>query len=69
MYRNAKAEMVRSGITLATLAEKLGGTVGTWSLRLNGKADITLKMAKRFKELVRSELTLEELFREFEGDG
>lgn len=66
MYRNAKAEMVRAGLTLADVSENLGGTVATWSLKLNGKAPITLDEAKRFKRLVKSELPIEELFKRFE---
>lgn len=66
MYRNAKAEMVRAGLTLADLSENLGGTVSTWSLKLNGKYPITLDEAKRFKRLVKTELPIEVLFERFE---
>lgn len=66
MYRNAKAELVRVGLTLADVSESLGGTVATWSLRLNGKALISLVDAKRFKKFVNSNLPLEVLFQEFE---
>lgn len=66
MYRNAKAEMVRAGLTLASLSENLGGTVSTWSLKLNGKYPITLDEAKKFKRLVNSDLPIEVLFEKFE---
>lgn len=66
MYRNAKAEMVRAGLRLEDLSRELGGTAATWSLKLNGKAPITLDEAKRFKRLVKSELPIEELFKRFE---
>ena len=66
MYRNAKAEMVRAGLTLKDLSENLGGTVSTWSLKLNGKYPITLDEAKRFKELVKTDLPIETLFEKFE---
>lgn len=66
MYRNAKAEMVRAGKTLADLSNNLGGTVSTWSLKLNGKYQITLDEAKRFKKFVKTDLPLEELFEKFE---
>lgn len=62
MYRNAKAEMVRAGLTVTTLAEKMGNTVATWSDKLNGKRAITLNEAARFKEIVGSELPIEVLF-------
>lgn len=66
MYRNAKAEMVRAGLILSDVSEALGSTVTTWSLKLNGRAPITLDEAKRFKKLVKSELPIEELFKRFE---
>lgn len=66
MYRNAKAEMVRAGLTLADVSQNLGGTVGTWSLKLNGKAPITVNEAKAFKKLVKTDKSLEELFEEYE---
>jgi hypothetical protein len=66
MYRNAKAEMIRAGYNLTTLAGKMGNTVATWSEKLNGKREITLLEAKRFKEIVKSDLPIEELFKKFE---
>lgn len=66
MYRNAKAEMVRAGLTLADLSQNLGGTVSTWSLKLNGKYHITLDEAKKFKRLVKTDLPIEVLFEKFE---
>lgn len=69
MYRNAKAEMVRAGLTLAAVAEKMGCTIGTLSQKLNGKYPITVIEAKKFKKIVKSELPLEVLFKNFEeGD-
>lgn len=64
MFLNAKAEMVRAGLNLTTLSEKMGNTTATWSEKLNGKRDITLNEAKKFKEVVKSDLPLEELFEE-----
>ena len=66
MYRNAKAEMVRAGLTLADVSDALGGTISTWSLKLNGRYPITLDEAKRFKKLVNSDLPIEVLFQKFE---
>ena len=65
MYRNAKAEMVRAGITLTRLAETMDSHVSVWSEKLNGKRPISLNEAKRFKEIVKSNLPLEKLFEEF----
>lgn len=69
MYRNAKAEMVRAGLTLAKLSDRMGCTVSTLSLKLNGKFPITLDEARNFKRLVNSDLPLEVLFEKFEAAG
>lgn len=66
MYRNAKAEMVRAGVTLADLSQNLGGTISTWSLKLNEKYPLTLDEAKNFKSFVKTELPIENLFESFE---
>ena len=60
MYRNAKAELVRAGLILADVVDALGGTIATWSNKLNGKAPITVDEARRFKRLVKSDLPIEE---------
>jgi len=68
MYRNARAEMVRAGLTLADVAPNLGDkgvTVATLSQKLNEKYPMTLNEAKAFKRIVRSNLSLEELFESF----
>lgn len=62
MYRNAKAEMVKAGISLAQLAEKMNSHPSIWSEKLNGKRPISLDEAKKFKIAVNSNLSLEELF-------
>lgn len=66
MYRNAKAELVRLGMSLTDLANEMESYPSIWSEKLNGKRMITLDEAKRFKEVVKSDLTLEELFEKFE---
>lgn len=62
MYRNAKAEMVRNGLTLEAVAREMDITAGTLSLKLNGKYPITLNEARTFKRVVKTDMTLEELF-------
>lgn len=64
MYRTAKSEMMKRGLTLADVAPLMGVSVGTLSQKLNGKYPISLKEAKQFKEIVKSDLPLEELFAE-----
>lgn len=68
MYRNAKAEMARAGLTLANVAERMDCTIGTLSMKLNGKAPITLSEAKQFKRIVGTDMPLEELFKNFEEE-
>ena len=65
MYPEIRGEMAKKNITLAMIVqnEKVNCNVGTLSLKLNGKAPITLVEAVGIKEALGSELTLEELFR------
>ena len=62
MYRTAKSEMMKRGLTLSDVAPLMDISVGTLSLKLNGKYPITLNEAKQFKIIVKSDLPLEELF-------
>lgn len=64
MYRTAKSEMMKRGFNLADVAPLMGISIGTLSLKLNGKYPITLNEAKLFKSIVKSTLPLEELFEE-----
>ena len=66
MYPNVKAEMARNNVTLAVIANdpRVDCTISTLSLKLNGKAPLLFKEAVAIKEIVKSDLTLEELFAE-----
>lgn len=64
MYRNAKAEIVRAGLTLEMIAAEMDIAIGTLSQKLNGKYPITLNEAKKFKKIVKSDLPIEILFEE-----
>lgn len=64
MYRNAKAEMARLGLTLEAVSGAMGITIGTLSMKLNGKSPMLLREAKQFKAIVKSDLPLEILFEE-----
>lgn len=64
MYRNAKAEIVRAGLTLETIAAEMDIAASTLSQKLNGKYPITLNEAKKFKKIVKSDLPIEILFEE-----
>lgn len=62
MFCNLNAEMARKGMTGACLAEKLGITPTTLSLKLSGKSDFTLRQATVIKKLLNVDIPLEILF-------
>lgn len=64
MYPNVKGEMAKYNKTLDDLARATGRTVGTISLKLSGKYDLSLKECKIIKREIGTRLTLEELFSE-----
>lgn len=64
MYPNLNAERARRNISLANLADGLGLTVPTVSLKLNGKYPITLNEAKKIKKILAVDMPLDELFEE-----
>lgn len=64
MYPNLKAEMARKGVTLSVLADYLGITIGTLSLKLNGKYPITWDEAIKIKKFLGVDISLEVLFSE-----
>lgn len=68
MYPNLRAEMARHGVTGGMLAQELNITESTFSLKLNGKYDFTYAEAIAIKLVLKSDLTLEELFHEREED-
>lgn len=67
MRANLKAEMARAGITGQDLAEKLGVTSGTFSMKLNGKRGFTLDEALEIKGILRCETPVETLFLDEKG--
>lgn len=62
MYPNFKGERNRLGFTLAMLADILGVTIGTLSQKLSGKYELTLSEAKKLKDAIGSDKSLEWLF-------
>ena len=62
MYRNLEAELARNGITKTNVAAELGLTLGTLSLKLNGKSNLTLPEAIKIKTIIGGNLSLEYLF-------
>lgn len=64
MYPNFNAERARKGITLEAIADALGMTVPTVSLKLSGKSPITFAEAIKLKRIVGVDIPLEILFSE-----
>lgn len=62
IYPNLSAEMARSKMTQAELAEALGKTASVMSLKLSGKTPISLDEAMEIKRAVKTRLTLDALF-------
>lgn len=67
MYLQFKGEYVKKGFTLEKIVEELHKrgyktTVAHLSQLLIGNHAISLKMAKDLKEIIGSDLTIEELF-------
>lgn len=62
MYNNLDAEMARAKITRNTLAKCIGRTPSTLSLKLNGKAPLTLAECIEIKNAVNPECTVDYLF-------
>ena len=63
MYPNFNAEFARRGFTLEKLAEEMekrgyGKTVTTLSMKLNGKAPLTVKEAKLMRDIVAPGMSL-----------
>lgn len=70
MYPNVRAEFARAGLTLESVAKELGISVGTLSVKLQGKFNVSLNEAKKIKEIIKRktgrDIPIEELFEEGE---
>lgn len=62
MFPNLEAEMARRKITQATLAAVIGVTPTTMSMKLSGKAPITLAEADKIRDAIDRELRIDYLF-------
>lgn len=67
MFPNLEAEMAREKITQAKLADILGITPTTLSLKLNGKGTLSLKECVTIKNNVFPDKTLDYLFQTLES--
>lgn len=62
MYPNLRAEMARKNFTAEKMAQIIGRTNGTFSLKYNGKAEFSLDEAFKIKAALETDLTIDELF-------
>ncbi len=62
MFPNLDAEMARKKITKAFLAKKINKSPTTLSLKLNGRAPITLDECIEIRDVVGTEYTIDYLF-------
>lgn len=69
LFPNLDAEMARRKITRMVLAEKINKTPTTLSLKLNGKAPLTLSECVEIKNAVAPECTVDYLFETTEKSG
>ena len=63
MYPNVRAEFARRGLTLEVVSEKLSIATSTLSAKLR-KTGVSLKEAKQIKEILGTDMSIEELFEE-----
>lgn len=64
MFPNVKAEMARRDITIGTLSEKTGIRYQTLADKLRGDSPLSWNEAKKIKESLETDLSLEVLFEE-----
>lgn len=73
MYPNLKAEIARSGLTYNEILERgkkdgrLDCTVSTLSLKINGKAEFTFNESMALRDIIGSDLPMEELYEKKEA--
>ena len=62
MHRNLRAEMVKKNKTIYQLASDIGVAEKTLRNKINGDTDFTLPEAQEIRKILKSDLTLDELF-------
>lgn len=62
MFPNLNAEMARRKITQMSLAEKIGRTPTTLSMKLSGKSPISLAECVEIKNAIDEKLSVDYLF-------
>lgn len=63
MYRVLKGEMVKAGMSVSSLALKIGVTDKTLRNKLNEETDFTWPEAQAIRRIVNPKMKIEELFK------
>lgn len=66
MYRVLRAEMMKAGISVAVLADRIGVSEKTLRNKLNGTTDFTWPEALTIKRIINPKGSMEELFQKME---
>lgn len=62
-YQNMKAELKRVGATYDDVSEKLGMSMGNFSMKINGKVPMTVEEAKTVQKEFCKDATLDYLLK------
>ncbi|WP_300736891.1 helix-turn-helix transcriptional regulator [uncultured Dubosiella sp.] len=62
MYVNLRYELMVKGVSQKLLAQKIGMGSTTISEKMNGKQDFKLKECLEIKKILKTDLTVDELF-------
>lgn len=62
MYPNLRAEMARLGVTGMELAKRIDINNTTFSQKLNCKSEFTMAEARKIKQELGTEMSLDDLF-------
>lgn len=62
MYRNLKSELVKTGMTAKDFSKLMGMSYGQTLKKLNGAYPFTLDEAFKAKEVLHTNIAIEELF-------
>lgn len=63
MYSFLRGEMIKAGISILSLSEKIGVAEKTLRNKLKGETDFTWPEAVAIRNIVRPEMGMEELFK------
>lgn len=68
MFKNLLAEMARKGLSINTLAKKIGISGKTLGIKLKGEREFTRREMMKIKHVFNDRYTLEYLFDDFEDE-